>query len=131
MYGAVLEEFGVRIPFTLFQMDVLRFPNVAPTQIWPNSWAFIRAFEILCEALDMVPSAGTFFHFYGTKGVDKGSWVSISAHAGKSLFPSYASNFKKNWRVSFMMVCAAEDSGVSVASVDGELRFPLSWTTSP
>jgi len=45
---------------------------------------------------DMVPSTGAFFHFYGTKGVDKGSWVSISAHAGKSLFPSYASNFKKN-----------------------------------
>jgi len=121
----------VRIPFTLFQMDVLRFLNVAPTQIRPNSWAFISGFEILCEALDMVPSAGAFFHFYGTKGVNKGSWVSISAHAGKSLFPSYASNFKKNWRVSFMKVCAAEDSYISVASVDGELRFPLSWTSSP
>ena len=126
MYGAVLEEFGVRIPFTLFQMDVLRFLNVAPTQIRPNSWAFIRGFEILCEALDMVPSAGAFFHFYGTKGVDRGSWVSISTHAGKSLFPSYASNFKKNWRVSFMKVSATKDSGISVASVNGELRFPLS-----
>jgi len=73
MYGAVLEEFGVQIPFTLFQMDVLRLLNVAPTQIRPNSWAFIRGFEILCEALDMVPSAGAFFHFYGTKGVNKGS----------------------------------------------------------
>jgi len=131
MYGAVLEEFGVRIHFTLFLMDVMRFFNVAPTQIRPNSWAFIRGFEILCEALDMVLSAGAFFHFFGTKGVDKGSWVSMSAHAGKSLFPSYASNFKKNWRVSFMKVCAVEDSGISVASVDGELRFPLSWTSSP
>ena len=131
MYGTVLEEFGVRIPFTLFQMDVWRFLNVAPIQIRPNSWAFIRGVEIFCEALDMVPSAGAFFHFYGTKGVDKGSWVSICAHAGKSLFPSYASNFKKNWRVSFMKVCAAKDSSVSVASVNGELRFPLSWTSSP
>ena len=39
MYGAVLEEFGVKIPFTLFEMDVLRLLNVAPTQIRPNSWA--------------------------------------------------------------------------------------------
>jgi len=31
MYGAVLEEFGVKIPFTRFEMDVLRFLNVAPT----------------------------------------------------------------------------------------------------
>jgi len=96
MYGAILEEFGVKIPFTLFQMDVLRLLNVAPTQIRPNSWAFICAFEILCEALDMILSVGAFFHFYSTKGVDKGSWVSISAHAGKKLFPPYASNFKKN-----------------------------------
>ncbi|AES78524.2 hypothetical protein MTR_7g032790 [Medicago truncatula] len=54
MYGAVLEEFGVKIPFTLFEMDVLRLLNVAPTQIHPNSWAFIRGFEILCDALDMI-----------------------------------------------------------------------------
>ena len=54
MYGAMLEEFRVRIPFTLFQMDVLRFLNVAPTQICTNSWAFIRGFDILCEALDIV-----------------------------------------------------------------------------
>jgi len=87
MYDAVLEEFRVKIHFTLFQMDVLRFLNVAPTQIRPNSWALICGFEILCEALDMVPSACASFHFYGTKGVDKGSWVSISAHASKKLFP--------------------------------------------
>jgi len=112
-------------------MDILRYLNVAPTQISPNSWAFIRGFEILCKSLDMTPSAGAFFHFYGTKGVDKGSRVSISAQAGKSLFPSYASNFKKNWQVSFMKVCASKDSRISVASVDGELRFPVSWTSSP
>jgi len=112
-------------------MDVLRLLNVAPTQIRPNSWAFIRGFEILCEALYMIPSAGAFFHFYGTKGVDKGSWVSISVHAGKKLFPSYAYNFKKNWRVSFMRVRASENSCVSVTNVNDELRFPLSWTSLP
>lgn len=131
MYAAVLEEFGVRIPFTLFEMDVLRLLNVAPTQIRPNSWAFIRGFEILCDALDMVPTAGVFFHFYGTKGVDKGSWVPISAHPGKQLFPPFASNFKKDWKKSFLRVQAAKDSSVSVASVAGEVRFPLGWTANP
>jgi len=83
MYEPVLEEFGVKISFTRFEMDVLRLLNVAPTQIRPNSWAFIRGFEILCAALDLIPSAGAFFHFYGSKGVDKGTWVSLSAHADK------------------------------------------------
>ncbi|RHN65806.1 hypothetical protein MtrunA17_Chr3g0083971 [Medicago truncatula] len=31
IHGVVLEEFGVKIPFTLFEMDVLRLLNVAPT----------------------------------------------------------------------------------------------------
>ncbi|RHN51914.1 hypothetical protein MtrunA17_Chr6g0474441 [Medicago truncatula] len=131
MYDAVLEEFGVKIPFTLFEMDVLRLLNVAPTQIHPNSWAFIRGFEILCDALDMIPSAGVFFHFYGTKGVDKGSWVPISAHPGKQLFPAFASNLKRDWKKSFLRVQSSKDSLVSVASVEGEVRFPLGWTATP
>jgi len=87
MYGAISEEFGVKIPFTRFEMDVLRFLNVAPTQIRTNNWAFTRGFEILCKALELIPSAGAFFHLYGSKGVGKGTWVSLIAHAGKQLFP--------------------------------------------
>jgi len=41
MYMAFLEEFGVKIPFTPFEMDVLQFLNVAPTQIRSSSWAFM------------------------------------------------------------------------------------------
>jgi hypothetical protein len=63
----------VKIPFTSFEMDVLKFLNVAPSQIRPNSWAFIRGFEILCKALSLEPSVGVFFHFYGTKDVNKGT----------------------------------------------------------
>lgn len=86
MYAAVLEEFKVKIPFTPFDMDVLKFVNMTPSQIQPNSWAFIRGFEILCKALELEPSVGVFFHFYGMKGVNKMLWVSISAHPGKKLF---------------------------------------------
>jgi len=63
MYMEVLEEFGVRIPFTTFEMDMLNFLNVAPSQIRPDSWAFNHDFEILCEALNLEPS--------GMKDVDK------------------------------------------------------------
>ncbi|AES60107.2 hypothetical protein MTR_1g040490, partial [Medicago truncatula] len=83
MYMAVLEEFGVMIPFTDFETDVLKFLNVAPSQICHNIWAFIRGFEILYKALSLEPYVGVFFHFYGTKHVIKGTWVSISAHPGK------------------------------------------------
>ena len=37
MYIMVLEDLGVRIPFTPFEMDVLKYLNVAPSQIQPNN----------------------------------------------------------------------------------------------
>ena len=86
MYGAISEEFGVKIPFTRFEMDVLRFLNVAPTQIRTNNWAFTRGFEILCKALELIPSAGAFFHFYGSKGVGKGTWVSFIGMLASNCF---------------------------------------------
>jgi len=77
IYAAVLEEVGVQLPLNTFEADVLKF-NVAPLQIRPNSWAFICGFEILCKALGLEPSLGPFLYFYGTKDVNKGTWISIS-----------------------------------------------------
>jgi hypothetical protein len=131
VYTAVLEEFGVKIPFTPFEMDVLKFLNVAPTQIRPNSWAFIRGFEILCKSLGLEPSVAVFFQFYGTKDVNKGTWIAISAHSGKRLFPSYASNFKKEWRDTFVRVQGAPGCSTASVLVNGEPKFPLRWTSAP
>lgn len=131
MYMAVLEEFGVKIPLTPFEMDVLKYLNVVPSQIRPNSWAFIRGFEIVCKAFNLKPSVGVFFHFYGTKDVNKGTWISISAHAGKRLFPQYASNYKKRWHDTFARVQGALECSTSSVLVDGKPKFPLRWTSDP
>jgi hypothetical protein len=131
VYTTVLEEFGVKIPFTPFEMDVLRLLNVAPTQIRPNCWAFICGFEILCKSLGLEPSVGVFFHFYGTKDVNKGTWIAISAHSGKRMFPTYASNFKKEWRDTFVRVQGARECSTSSVLVDGVSKFPLRWTSTP
>jgi len=86
---------------------------------------------VLCDALELEPSVEVFFHFYGTKGVDKLSWVSISGHLGKKLFPHYASNFKKDWKETFLRVERAPGCFEAVVGVDGELKFPLCWTSAP
>jgi hypothetical protein len=112
-------------------MDVLKFLNVAPSHIHPNSWAFIRGFEILCKSLTLEPSVGVFYHFYGTKDVNKGTWISICAHAGKRLFPPYALNFKKEWRYSFAMIQSAPECSTASILVDGKPKFPLGWTNNP
>jgi hypothetical protein len=48
MYSCVLADSGVRILFTGFKCEVLKTINMTPSQIHPNSWAYIRVYEILC-----------------------------------------------------------------------------------
>ncbi|MED6131221.1 hypothetical protein PIB30_007910 [Stylosanthes scabra] len=56
MYTCVLAEIGVRFPFTAFECSVLRHVNCAPSQIHPNSWGFMRTFQVLMEYLEEPPS---------------------------------------------------------------------------
>jgi len=85
---------------------------------------------MLCKALSLERSIGVFFHFYGTKDVNKGTWVSISVHPRKKLFPPYASNFKKDWQDSFARVQGAFGSSTSSVMVEGKPKFPLCWTSA-
>ncbi|CAI8614514.1 unnamed protein product [Vicia faba] len=62
-YARVLEDMFIRIPFIDFEVDVLKTVNVAPSQLRPNSWGFIKAFEMICEVLDVTPTIGLFFFF--------------------------------------------------------------------
>ena len=57
--------------------------------------------------------------------------MSISVHPGKRIFPTYASNFKKDWKDTFVKVKEAPNCIVTSAFVDREPKFPLSWTYAP
>ncbi|KOM43616.1 hypothetical protein LR48_Vigan05g122100 [Vigna angularis] len=53
-----------RVPFTEFQMAVLREANVAPAQLHPNSWAAIQAFLAMCLVVGVTPTIPVFFHYF-------------------------------------------------------------------
>ncbi|RDX63438.1 hypothetical protein CR513_58132, partial [Mucuna pruriens] len=55
-YDTLPLELGIKLPFTHFERSVFRVLNIAPTQLHPNSWTFVRAFELLCEDI----GGGTF-----------------------------------------------------------------------
>ena len=40
-----------QLPFSDFQREVLRWTKLSPSQIHPNSYAFMRAFELVCQHL--------------------------------------------------------------------------------
>lgn len=43
------ENLGVHLPFLDFHIDVVNFLGVCPLWLTPNAWAFVIAFEHMCE----------------------------------------------------------------------------------
>ena len=48
-------------------MGVLKYLNVAPTQLHPNGWASMQAFSILCKFLSLSPSPKAFMYYYSSR----------------------------------------------------------------
>jgi len=64
MYAWVMKDSCVMIPFDNFCSGVLRTLNVALSQLHPNSWAYMRAFQLLCSALAITPTVPLFLYHY-------------------------------------------------------------------
>jgi hypothetical protein len=64
MYQIAFEEFGFRLPFNDFEVAVFNRLRLAPSQLHPNSLAFVRAFEIVAAYLRIVPTLDLFFHIF-------------------------------------------------------------------
>lgn len=80
MYETFFKALGIRMPFSTFECSILQVLNVYPTQFYPNSLSFTRAFTLLCDAFNIAPSLSFFFSFFEVKLRDqiKVKWVSIN-----------------------------------------------------
>ncbi|CAJ2679794.1 unnamed protein product [Trifolium pratense] len=130
LYTNVIQPLNIWLPFTAFEAEMLKVINVAPTQLHPNSWAFIKAFEVMCLGFNLDPSIGVFFSFYQIKNLKPHSLVSISSQPNRRLLSLYASNFK-NFKDSFLRVrCDEKFPNLMYDEVDDPL-FPFYWTDNP
>ena len=64
MFEVVFKDMGFRLPFSYFQREVFRWTKLSPSQIHPNSYAFMRAFELLCEYLKVPTFKNVFFTIF-------------------------------------------------------------------
>ena len=129
-YTGVIEEFGIQFPLSDFETDILRTINLAPSQLRPNSWGFIRAFEIICRALSISPTIGLFFSFFEIKSTEPGNWVAISGIPKRSFLQAYTSNFK-GYKERFLRVRCGPRCPYVIYGTDGHHKFPLYWTCDP
>ena len=120
VYSAIFKRLKLRLPFTFFEKELMMELNVAPCQLHPNAWAFIRAFEILCNYFGHNASVDVFLYFFEAKNPGDRSWVSLNGVAGRVLLGLYQQSFK-DWKGRFYMISATPQSSTLLEG------FPLYW----
>jgi len=75
-------------------MELLTEINVAPAQLHLNSWAFIRAFSILCNFFGHAPYVDIFLHFFEAKNHGKNLCVSFSGMTGRVILTLFQQSYK-------------------------------------
>lgn len=85
IYRCLLEVLHLTLPLNDFQCALLRRLNVAPSQLDPNSWAMVKAFEILCMFFNIRPTVPMFMYIFQMNLIGKIGWVSLNSIFSKFL----------------------------------------------
>ena len=120
IYTTVFKKVKLRLPFTRFERELLIELNISPAQLHPNSWAFIRAFQILCAHLLLPASVDVFLFLFEAKNPGHRLWVSLNGIAGRSIFSIFQQSYK-DWKGKFVKMCQ-NDQDPSLLD-----DFPLYW----
>lgn len=72
VYTTLFEHPHIKVPFTNFQMGVLRALNFAPSQLHPNAWANVQAFVMMFLAAGVPPTVPAFLHYFDVRPSPKG-----------------------------------------------------------
>ena len=108
----------LRFPLTRFERELLTELDIAAAQLHPNSWAFVRAFQIICAHLGLPASGDVFLFLFEAKNPGDRLWVSLNGIAGRLILSIFQKSYK-DWKGKFVQVCQ-NDQDTSL--LDG---FPL------
>jgi len=124
MYSTIFKQVKLRLPLTGFECALLIEVNVAPAQLHPISWAFVRAFGILCNHFSHTPSVDVFLYFFKAKNLGKRLWLSFNGVAGRVLLTLFQQSYKGFRKKFFKVSCSIHDPTL----LD---EFPLYWVEKP
>ncbi|QCE15234.1 hypothetical protein DEO72_LG11g2243 [Vigna unguiculata] len=130
MYMCHFSQLHVRLPLDDFTMGILRALNVVPTQLHPNSWAYLQAFRILCQSLYLEPTPCAFLYFYNTRPQRPATWLSLISRPSISRLDAFSQSFK-HFKDGYFKVVVKEGGKVHFLNADGSTKFPFSWTSNP
>jgi len=124
MYITLFEKLGLRLPFNTFEKELLTILNISPCQLHHNSWAFIRAFQVLCTHFGITSLANMFLYFFELRAPHKQLWASLNGVSGRGLLTLFNSSYK-GFKVVFIKIVAPDHNPFLLEG------FPLYWCQSP
>ncbi|KAK2441118.1 hypothetical protein QL285_012450 [Trifolium repens] len=150
MYEVVFKHQGLRLPFSPLAIEVFKHLKLAPSQLHPNSMAFIIAFDRLCEYHSVAPTKELFFRVFKlqrqTNDEGQRSWVSLKQRV--TLFEIYVDSVR-GYKSRYYFVKPTTEFGIlsmytrepdvgadGVVKVDEDgrertklvPRFPMNWS---
>ncbi|QCD87052.1 hypothetical protein DEO72_LG3g1583 [Vigna unguiculata] len=111
-------------------MGVLRLLNVAPTQLHPNSWAYLQAFRLLCMALYLEPSPRAFLYFFVTRPKSLITWLSLISRPSLKKLEAFTQLFK-HFKDGFFKVVVKLARRSHFYTANGNTKFLFFWTDNP
>jgi len=124
MYEVVFKDIGLRLPFSDFKREMLHWTKLSPSQIHPNSYAFMRAFELVCDYLRIPASKNVLFSFFTVQRA--ADWVSFrQTQKMFEIFAGKVRSFKERFFLVRPKSEAALDTLLEEAKDGVQERHPL------
>ncbi|KAJ1384908.1 hypothetical protein SESBI_42120 [Sesbania bispinosa] len=132
LYDTFFTKLNLRLPFSDFEKSLLNVLNIPPSQLHPNSWAFVRAYQIMCHHYSLVPDLEKFSAFFQVKlpSSNEIGWISFNNIPKKGAISAYTSSYKL-WKQKFFRVRGLDASSNLLFNLDETPHFPLFWSLEP
>jgi len=128
MYEALFTRIGVYLPFTDFEIGVLNLLEVAPSQLHPNAWGFMKAFQKFCWVQDWPYSPLLFLSMWKPYCAKKNYWVSLRQVKEGSYFSAFEESFK-DFKEEYFKIYPASGTHPFWLDQNNQPLFPLYWNS--
>lgn len=110
----------LHLPFTIFEIEVLKHLAMTPSQVHPTCWAYIKVYQYWCENLNGEPYVILFFHLFrfccNSMTHTRGRWliyIGLTIHGFGS--PSELQSFEDQF---FMITLVSSEAYGAVWDID-------------
>jgi hypothetical protein len=126
VYECFFRLVRLHFPFSSFQIEILNRLEVAPSQVHPNAWGFINAFEIFCWANDWESSSNLFLYLFAPYHLSDFGFIFFRQRKDHYFFQLFEDSFPP-FKDSYFKVLYTGEEYPFWTSPTGSPLFPLYW----